>query len=170
MPNEVCPLVSLSPDLAVLETHSWLKSTLWYLSQIVDLFYNFQFTWSDLKYMESTNITPPLSSLVGKFIDIIDTSSYIRLCNKYYWIAEVDSSNSLIFGQVFYTFDDDSGTRIIYFSHWIFSTHNQMQITPCPGCSLHCLDMDKGPLALKTVSGKLIHRSCLSILPSYRCL
>ncbi|CAB4437356.1 unnamed protein product [Rhizophagus irregularis] len=27
-----------------------------------------------------------------------------------------------------------------------------------------------GPLALKSVGGKLIHRSCLSILPSYRCL
>ncbi|GBC44730.1 uncharacterized protein OCT59_014291 [Rhizophagus irregularis] len=45
-----------------------------------------------------------------------------------------------------------------------------MQITSCPGCSLHCLDMDKGPLALKTVSSKLIHRSCLSVLPFYRCL
>ncbi|EXX73876.1 hypothetical protein RirG_056340 [Rhizophagus irregularis DAOM 197198w] len=45
-----------------------------------------------------------------------------------------------------------------------------MQITPCPSCSLHCLDMDEGPLALKTVGGKLIHRSCLSVLPSYRCL
>ncbi|CAB4484928.1 hypothetical protein RhiirA5_405583 [Rhizophagus irregularis] len=30
--------------------------------------------------------------------------------------------------------------------------------------------MDEGPLALKTVGGKLIHRSCLSVLPSYRCL
>ncbi|PKY12854.1 hypothetical protein RhiirB3_424566 [Rhizophagus irregularis] len=133
MPNEVCPLVSLSSDLAVLETRSWLKSTLWCFSQIVDPFYNFQFIWSDLKYM-------------------------------------VDSSNSLIFGQVFYTFDDDSETRIVYFSHWIPFTHNQMQITPCPGCPLHCLDMDEDPLALKTVGGKLIHCSCLSILPSYHCL
>ncbi|PKK69727.1 hypothetical protein RhiirC2_780632 [Rhizophagus irregularis] len=40
MPNEACPLVSLSFDLAVLETRSWLKSALWCLSQVVDPFYN----------------------------------------------------------------------------------------------------------------------------------
>ncbi|PKY62773.1 hypothetical protein RhiirA4_489864 [Rhizophagus irregularis] len=45
-----------------------------------------------------------------------------------------------------------------------------MLLTPCPGCSLHCLEDNEGPLALKSVGGKLIHRSCLSILPSYRCL
>ncbi|CAB4374407.1 unnamed protein product [Rhizophagus irregularis] len=122
------------------------------------------------KRTESINITPSLSSLVGKFIDIIDTSSYIRLRNKYYWIAGIDSSGSLIFEQGFYTFDDNSGTCIIYFSHWIPTTHNRMQITLCPSCSLHCLDMDEDPLALKTVGGKLIHHSCLSVLPSYRCL
>ncbi|PKC01376.1 hypothetical protein RhiirA5_426816 [Rhizophagus irregularis] len=151
MPNKACPLC---------------------LSQVVDPFYNFRYTWNNLKLMgliaptgktpswfqiitslsnptsylpkriESINITPSLSSLVGKFVDTIDTSSYIRLRNKYYWIAEVDFSGSLIFGQ----------------------------ITPCPGCFLHCLDMDEGPLALKTVGGKLIHRSCLSVLPFYRCL
>ncbi|CAB4407298.1 unnamed protein product [Rhizophagus irregularis] len=32
MPNESCPLVSISPLLANLETHSWLKSALWCLS------------------------------------------------------------------------------------------------------------------------------------------
>jgi hypothetical protein len=45
-----------------------------------------------------------------------------------------------------------------------------MVLTPCPGCSLHSLVDNEGPLALKSVGGKLIHRSCLSILPSYRCL
>ncbi|CAB4403475.1 unnamed protein product [Rhizophagus irregularis] len=45
-----------------------------------------------------------------------------------------------------------------------------MVLTPCPGCSLHCLEDNDGPLALKSVGGKLIHRSCLSLLPSYRCL
>ncbi|PKK57226.1 hypothetical protein RhiirC2_798443 [Rhizophagus irregularis] len=170
MSNEVCPLVSLSSDLAVLDTRFWLKSALWCLSQDVDLFYNFRYTWNDLKLMGSINITSSLLSLVGKFVNTIDTTSYIRLQNKYYWIAGVDSSGSLIFGRVFYTFDDDSGTCVVYFSHWIPTTHNRMQITPCPGCSLHCFDIDEGPLALKTVSGKLIHRSCLSVLPSYRCL
>ncbi|PKY59951.1 hypothetical protein RhiirA4_483124 [Rhizophagus irregularis] len=45
-----------------------------------------------------------------------------------------------------------------------------MLLAPCPGCSLHSLKENEGPLALKSVGGKLIHRSCLSILPSYRCL
>ncbi|CAB4484929.1 unnamed protein product [Rhizophagus irregularis] len=104
-------------DFTVLEIRSWLKSALWCLSQVVDLFYNFRYTWNDLKLMglvtstgkisswfqiitsfpnpisylpkriEPINITPSLLSLVGKFIDTMDTSSYIRLRNKYYWIA-----------------------------------------------------------------------------------
>ncbi|CAB4420637.1 unnamed protein product [Rhizophagus irregularis] len=37
-------------------------------------------------------------------------------------------------------------------------------------CFLHCLEDNEGPLALNLVGGKLIHRSCLTILPSYRCL
>ncbi|PKY57528.1 hypothetical protein RhiirA4_478659 [Rhizophagus irregularis] len=45
-----------------------------------------------------------------------------------------------------------------------------MVLTPCPGCFLHGLEDNEGPLALKSVGGKLLHRSCLSILPSYRCL
>jgi hypothetical protein len=45
-----------------------------------------------------------------------------------------------------------------------------MVLTPCPGCSLHSLADNEGPLALKSVGEKLIHRSCLTILPSYRCL
>ena len=45
-----------------------------------------------------------------------------------------------------------------------------MQLTPCSGCSLHCVNDNEGPLALKSVGGKLLHRQCLSILPSYRCL
>ncbi|CAB4407305.1 unnamed protein product [Rhizophagus irregularis] len=112
------------------------------------------------------SITPPLSSLVGKFVDKI----HIRLRNKYYWIAGLDSSNSLIFGRAFYTLDDSSGNRVIYLSHWIPTSQDRMLLTPCPGCSLHCLEDNEGPLALKSVGGKLIHRSCLSILPSYRCL
>ncbi|PKY54774.1 hypothetical protein RhiirA4_473768 [Rhizophagus irregularis] len=112
----------------------------------------------------------PLSSLIGKFVDQIDTSSHICYRNKYYWIVGLDSTNSLIFRRVFYTVDDKSGNRVVYFSHWIPSTHDRMTITPCPGCSLHCLEDNEGPLALKSVGGKLIHKSCLSILPSYRCL
>ncbi|UZO25044.1 uncharacterized protein OCT59_017331 [Rhizophagus irregularis] len=171
MPDEACPLVSLSSNLAVLETRSWLKSALWCLSQVVDLFYNFPFTWNDLKHMglvAATGKTPSwfriiislssLTSLLPKRMRLIDITPSLSTL-----IAGIDSSNSLIFGRVFYTFDDDSGTRVVYFSHWILTMHNQMQITPCPGCSL-------GPLALKTVGGKLIHRSCLSVLPSYRCL
>lgn len=109
MPNEACPLVSISPGLANLEMHSWLNSALWYLSQVLDPFYNFQFTWADLKKMglvantgktpswfrtiisipnltsflpqrvNVVGIPPSLSSLIGKFVDKIDTSSHIRL-------------------------------------------------------------------------------------------
>ncbi|PKY59104.1 hypothetical protein RhiirA4_430181 [Rhizophagus irregularis] len=116
------------------------------------------------------SITLSLFSLIGKFVDKIDEITHIQLRNKYYWIAGLDSSNSLIFGRAFYTFDDFSGIRVIYFSHWIPTSHDRMLLTPCPGCSLHCLNDNEGPLALKSVGGKLIHRSCLSILPSYRCL
>ncbi|PKY59754.1 hypothetical protein RhiirA4_430650, partial [Rhizophagus irregularis] len=121
-------------------------------------------------YPSNICITPPLSSLIGKFVDKIDEVTHIRLRNKYYWIAGLDSSNSLIFGRAFYTLDDSFGNRVIYFSHWIPTSHDRMVLTPCPGCSLHCLEDNEGPLALKSVGGKLIHRSCLSILPSYRCL
>ncbi|CAB4420720.1 unnamed protein product [Rhizophagus irregularis] len=201
MPNESCPLVSISPSLANLETHSWLKSALWCLSQFLDPFRIFQYSWMDLRKMglvaytgcipswfkeissipdlpsllmspcpSNIRITPSLSSLIGKFVDKIDEVTHIRLCNKYYWIAGLNSSNSLIFGRAFYTFDDSSENRVIYFSHWIPTSHDCMVLTPCPGCSLHCLEDNEGPLALKSVRGKLIHRSCLSILPSYRCL
>ncbi|PKY59952.1 hypothetical protein RhiirA4_483125 [Rhizophagus irregularis] len=140
MPNESCPLVSLSPTLANLEIHSWLKSALWCLSQLLDPLRRFQYSWMDLKKMGlvpntsrtpfwfkeisfipnlpslltspcpcNISITPPLFSLIGKFVDKIDEFAHIRLRNKYYWIAGLDSSNSLIFGRAFYTCDDFSG-------------------------------------------------------------
>ncbi|PKK77572.1 hypothetical protein RhiirC2_771192 [Rhizophagus irregularis] len=87
----------------------------------------------------------------------------------WFWLI-VDSSNSLIFGQVFYTFDDNSEIHVVYFSHWIPTTYNQMQITPYPRCFLYCLVNDESPLALKSVGEKLLHRSCLFVLPSYHCL
>ncbi|PKY61521.1 hypothetical protein RhiirA4_486603 [Rhizophagus irregularis] len=192
MPDESCPLVSISPSLANLETQSWLNSALWCLSQLLDSFRKFQYSWMDLKKMglvantscipswfkeissipnlpsllmslcpSNISITPSLSSLIGKFVDIIDEVAHIKLRNKYYWIAGLDSSNSLIFGRVFYTFDDSSGICVIYFSHWIPTSQDRMLLTPCPGCSLHCLDENEGPLALKSVGGKLIHRSSI---------
>jgi hypothetical protein len=129
MPFESCPLVSISSSLANLETRSWMNSALWCLSQLLDPFQCFQYTWKDLKKMglvyntsripswfneissipnlpslvmssrpDIIRITPPLSSLIGKFLDKIDETSHIRLRNKYYWIAGIDSSNFLIFG------------------------------------------------------------------------
>ncbi|UZO12749.1 uncharacterized protein OCT59_004266 [Rhizophagus irregularis] len=77
MPNEVCPLVSLSSDLAVLETRSWLKSTLWCFSQIVDPFYNFQFTWSDLKYMGLVVNTGKTPSWFWIITSLFNSSSYL---------------------------------------------------------------------------------------------
>ncbi|PKY52546.1 hypothetical protein RhiirA4_425359 [Rhizophagus irregularis] len=201
MPKETCPLVSISSNIANLESRSWLKSALWCLSQLFDPFHQFQYTWMDLKRMGlvpnaartpswfkeissvpnvlsllpppisgNACITPSLTSLIGKFVDKVDEVAHIRLRNKYYWIAGLDSSDSLIFGRAFYTLDDDTGCRVIYFSHWIPADNDRMQITPCPGCALNSLSDNDGPLALKSVGGKLIHRSCLSILPSYRCL
>ncbi|PKY55344.1 hypothetical protein RhiirA4_474714 [Rhizophagus irregularis] len=201
MPNESCPLVSISSSLANSETSSWLKSAIWYLSQLLDPFHRFQYTWMDLKKMglvantgripswfkeissipnlpsliltprtRNIDITPSLSLLIGKFVDKIDETTHIRLRNKYYWIAGIDSSNSLIFGRAFYTLDDSFGNRFIYFSHWIPTSHDRIVLTPCPVCSLHSLVENEGPLALKSVGGKLLHRSCLSAFPSYRCL
>ncbi|CAB4484923.1 unnamed protein product [Rhizophagus irregularis] len=77
MPNEVCPLVSLSSDLAVLETRSWLKSTLWCFSQIVDPFYNFQFIWSDLKYMGLVVNTGKTPSWFWIITSLFNSSSYL---------------------------------------------------------------------------------------------
>ncbi|CAB4484920.1 unnamed protein product [Rhizophagus irregularis] len=109
MPNETFPLVSLSSGLANLKMRFWLNSALWCLSQVIYPFYNFHFTWTDLRKMSLVantgkipswfqlitsipnltfylplqlgviSITPSLSFLVGKFIDIINTSSHIRL-------------------------------------------------------------------------------------------
>ncbi|PKY59070.1 hypothetical protein RhiirA4_481523 [Rhizophagus irregularis] len=61
MPNDACPLVSISSHLANLETTSWLRSALWCLSQLFDPFKNFRFTWSDLRRMShvaNTGKTP----------------------------------------------------------------------------------------------------------------
>ncbi|PKY52549.1 hypothetical protein RhiirA4_470237 [Rhizophagus irregularis] len=188
MPEESCPLVSVSSNIATLESRSWLRSALWCLSQLFDPFRQFQYTWTDLKKMglvpntarvpswfkeissipnlrfffppslpRNIRITPSLSSLLGKFVDKIDETTPIRLRNKYYWIAGLDSSDSLIFGRAFYTLDDDTGCRVIYFSHWIPTANDRMQITPCPGCTLNCLVDNEGPLALKSVGGKLLH-------------
>ncbi|CAB4417328.1 unnamed protein product [Rhizophagus irregularis] len=146
MPNEACPLVSISSNLATLETHSKMglivntgKTPSWF--QIITSIPNL--TSLLPQQVDVSTITPALSSLVGKFVNKIDTSSL----------------------------DDNSGNRLVYFSHWIPATHDRMQITPCSGYSLHCLADNEGPLALKSVTRrKLLHKSCLSILPSYRCL
>ncbi|PKY57526.1 hypothetical protein RhiirA4_478656, partial [Rhizophagus irregularis] len=168
MPNECCPLVSLSPSLANLETHSWLKSALWCLSQLLDLFRKFQYSWTDLKKMGLVANTSRIPSWFKEISSIPNLPTLLtspRPSN-----ISLDLSNSLIFGRAFYTFDDSSGIRVIYFSHWIPTSHDRMVLAPCPDCSLHCLEDNEGPLALKSVGGKLIHRSCLTILPSYRCL
>ncbi|CAB4421416.1 unnamed protein product [Rhizophagus irregularis] len=163
MPNESCPLVSISPFLANLETHSWLKSALWCLSQLLDPFRRFQYSWMDLRKMGLVANTGCIPFWFKEISSIPDLPSLLLS-------PRPNSTNSLIFGRAFYTFDDSSGNRVIYFSHWIPASHDRMVLTPCPGCSLHCLEDNEGLLALKSVGGKLIHRFCLMILPSYRCL
>ncbi|CAB4437105.1 unnamed protein product [Rhizophagus irregularis] len=99
----------------------------------------------------------------------IDEESRIKAHNRYYWIAGLDSSNSMIFGRVFYTVDVH-GTRIVYFSHWVNSPADRSTISPCRGCLLHDATIEDGPLRVRSVGSKLSHRSCLTFLPSYRCL
>ncbi|PKY56866.1 hypothetical protein RhiirA4_477468, partial [Rhizophagus irregularis] len=166
MPTESCPLVSISPFLANLEIHSWLKSALWCLSQLLDPFRRFQYSWMDFRKMGLVAYTGCIPSWFKEISSIPDLPSLLMSPCP----SNINSSNSLIFGRAFYTLDDSSGNRVIYFSHWIPTSHDRMVLTPCPGCSLHCLEDNDGPFALKSVRGKLIHRSCLSILPSYRCL
>ncbi|EXX77879.1 uncharacterized protein OCT59_022500 [Rhizophagus irregularis] len=59
----------------------------------------------------------------------IDEHSYIKARNRYYWIAGLGESDSMIFKCVFYTVDV-YGTQIVYFSHWIISSSNRSIITP----------------------------------------
>ncbi|PKY44741.1 hypothetical protein RhiirA4_459130, partial [Rhizophagus irregularis] len=108
-------------------------------------------------------------SLQGSALDIIDEQSWIKARNRYYWIAGLDASDFMIFGRVFYTVDVH-GTRIVYFSHWKNFSSNRSVLSPCQGCSLHDASIVDGPLQVRSVSSKLSHRSCLTFLPSYRCL
>ncbi|CAB4431599.1 unnamed protein product [Rhizophagus irregularis] len=199
MPRQSVPLVTLSPKLANSEKATWLFSPLWCLSQLVDPFRQFLLTWTDLKRLNlvpKTSKTPSwftrlinisdlishlptapgvvtsppyLMNLQGSALDVIDEQSRIKARNRYYWIAGLDGSDSMIFGRVFYTVDVH-GTRIVYFSHWINSSSNRFVLSPCQGCSLHDASIADGPLQVRSVGSKLSHRSCLTFLPSYRCL
>ncbi|CAB4405832.1 unnamed protein product [Rhizophagus irregularis] len=199
MPSHSVPLVTLSPELANSEKATWLFSPLWCLSQLIDPFRQFLFTWSDLKRLNLVPKTsktpfwftrlisipnlisylptspgvvtypPYLTSLQGSALDVIDEQSRIKARNRYYWIAGLDGSDSMIFGRVFYTVDVH-GTRIVYFSHWVTSSSNRFALSPCQGCSLHDASIVDGPLQVRSVGSKLTHRACLTFLPSYRCL
>ncbi|PKY49779.1 hypothetical protein RhiirA4_465896 [Rhizophagus irregularis] len=61
-------------------------------------------------------VSPPpyFMSLQGSALDTINEHSQIKARNRYYWIAGLDGSDSMIFGRVFYTVDVH-GTRIVYF-------------------------------------------------------
>ncbi|PKY61362.1 hypothetical protein RhiirA4_486231 [Rhizophagus irregularis] len=199
MPGQSVPLVTISSELANSEKATWLFSPLWCLSQLIDPFRQFLLTWTDLKRLNlvpKTSKTPswftrlintpdlisllPASSnevsyppylvgLRGSALDTIDEHSQIKARNRYYWIAGLDGSDSMVFGRAFYTVDVH-GTRIVYFSHWINTSSNRLNLSPCPGCSLHDLSVEDGPLRVRSVGSKLSHRSCLTFLPSYRCL
>ncbi|PKY50938.1 hypothetical protein RhiirA4_467706 [Rhizophagus irregularis] len=158
MPRQSVPLVTLSPELANSEKATWLFSPLWCLSQLVDPFRQFLLTWTDLKHLISylpTSpgvVTPPLylMSLQGSALDVIDEQSRIKARNRYYWIAGLDGSDSMIFGRVFYTVDVH-GTRVVYFSHWTStSSSNRFALSPCQGCSLHDASIVDGPLQMFT--------------------
>ncbi|CAB4406050.1 unnamed protein product [Rhizophagus irregularis] len=199
MPSQSVPLVSLSVELANSEKATWLFSKFWCLTQLFDPFQQFMYTWMDLKRMNLVSKTgktpswfirlinlpnlqsllpisntpifysPSLLMLQGTALDTIDERSHIKARNRYYWIAGLDSSDAMIFGRVFYTVDVH-GTRIVYFSHWVTSSTDRFKISPCQGCSLHDDSIEDGPLQVRSVGIKLSHRSCLTFLPSYRCL
>ncbi|CAB4413288.1 unnamed protein product [Rhizophagus irregularis] len=181
MPSQSVPLVSLSVELANSEKATWLFSKFWCLTQLFDPFQQFMYTWMDLKRMNLVSKTgktpsctpalypPSLLTLQGTALDTIDEQSRIKARNRYYWIAGLDGSDTMIFGRVFYTVDVH-GTRIVYFSHWITSSSDRFKISPCQGCSLHDASIENGPLQVRSVGSKLSHRSCLTFLPSYRCL
>ncbi|PKY54937.1 hypothetical protein RhiirA4_427137 [Rhizophagus irregularis] len=116
-----------------------------------------------------TPYPPPLLTLQGVALATIDEQSHIKARNRYYWIAGLDGSDTMIFGRVFYTVDVH-GTCIVYFSHWVNSSSDRLKISPCQGCSLHDDSIEDGPLQVRSVGSKLSHRSCLTFLPSYRCL
>ncbi|CAB4397627.1 unnamed protein product [Rhizophagus irregularis] len=193
------PLITLSSELANSEKLTWLFSPLWYLSQLIDPFHQFVFTWMDLKRMNLVLKTGKIPSWFTRFTSIpnlihylpamdvplvyppyflnlqdsalatIDQHSHLKAHNRYYWIARLDTSNSLIFGRAFYTVDVH-GTCIMYFSHWTTSSSNRSIISPCQGCSLHDATIVDDPLQVRSIGSKLFHRSCLTFLPSYRCL
>ncbi|PKY57186.1 hypothetical protein RhiirA4_478085 [Rhizophagus irregularis] len=164
MPGQSVPLVTLSPELANSEKATWLSSPLWCLSQLVDPFRQFLFTWTDLNLVPKTGKTP---SWFTRFINMPNLISYLLASSDVH--AGLDGSDSMIFGQVFYTVDVH-GTRIVYFSHWSNSFSNRSVLSPCQGCSLHDASIEDGPLQVRSVGSKLSHRSCLTFLPSYRCL
>ncbi|PKY62936.1 hypothetical protein RhiirA4_490412, partial [Rhizophagus irregularis] len=188
MPEQAVPLVTLSSELANSEKATWLSSSLWCLSQLIDPFRQFILTWTDLKRLNLVpkngkipswftrlvaipnlisylpislsvvSYPPYLTSLQGSALDIIDEQSQIKARNRYYWIAGLDASDSMIFGRVFYTVDVH-GTRIVYFSHWVTSSSNRFALSPCQGCSLHDASIVDGSLQVRSVGSKLSHRS-----------
>ncbi|PKY61331.1 hypothetical protein RhiirA4_431746, partial [Rhizophagus irregularis] len=199
MPSQSVPLVSISVELANSEKATWLFSKFWCLSQLFDPFHQFLYTWMDLKRMNLVSKTgktpswftrlislpdlpsllptpnrsapypPSLLTLQGTALDTIDEQSRIKARNRYYWIAGLDGSDTMIFGRVFYTVDVHD-TRIVYFSHWITSSSDRFKLSPCQGCSLHDATIENGPLQVRSVGSNLSHRSCLTFLPVYRCL
>ena len=56
-----------------------------------------------------------LLKLQDSALATIDEVSHIKAHNRYYWIAGLDSSDSLIFGRVFYTVDVQA--LVLYIFH-----------------------------------------------------
>ncbi|PKY57036.1 hypothetical protein RhiirA4_477810 [Rhizophagus irregularis] len=192
MPSQSVPLVSLSVELANSEKATWLFSKFWCLTQLFDPFQQFMYTWMDLKRINLvsktgktpswfTNLTnlPNLQSLLptlstpapypsslltlqGSALDTIDEQSRIKALNRYYWIAGLDGSDTMIFGRVFYTVDVH-GSRIVYFSHWITSPSDRFKISPCQGCSLHDASIENGYSCIRVPELFLVDSSSPSL-------
>ncbi|PKC07662.1 hypothetical protein RhiirA5_417937 [Rhizophagus irregularis] len=164
-------LVTLSSELANFEKATWLFSPLWCLMQLIDPFHQFIYTWMDLKRMNlfihfinipdlcfhlSAPVMPLqypsyLLKLQDSALVTIDEHSYIKARNRYYWIAGLGESDSMIFKCVFYTVDV-YGTQIVYFLHWIISSSNRclqlFHISSCIDSTCNNINLFLSPFLL----------------------
>ncbi|PKC58358.1 hypothetical protein RhiirA1_471089 [Rhizophagus irregularis] len=151
IPTSSVPLVTLSSELVNSKKSTWLFSPLWCLLQLIDLFHQFVFTWMDLKRINLVPKTGKTSSWFTRFISIPNLISYLPAVNI-----------PLIYPPQLLKLQD--------FTLAVTSSSNRSVLSPCHGCPLHDASIVDDPFQMRSVRFKLFHRTCLTFLPSYRCL
>ncbi|CAB4431758.1 unnamed protein product [Rhizophagus irregularis] len=156
--------------------HNWIfKPSAFFLKQDSILVHSSYYIPDLISYLPVSSgvaARPPyLLTLQGSALDVIDEQSRIKARNRYYWIAGLDGSDSMIFGRVFYTVDV-YGTRIVYFSHWINFSSNRLSYLLVK--AVLCNDAFNSWMVLLQVRYcwvQISHRSCLTFLSFLvRCL